>query len=40
MFFSSTKEINRYVKHLLSRKNDVLKTWILSEGKLEEMHYL
>ena len=36
MFFSSIKEINRYVKHLLLRKTDVLKTSILSERKLEE----
>ena len=32
----SIKEINRYVKHLLLRKTDVLKTSILSERKLEE----
>ena len=40
MFLSSIKEINRYVKHLLLRKTDVLKTSILSERKFEEMHYL
>ena len=40
MFFSSVKEINRYVKHLRLRKTDVLKTSILSERKFEEMHYL
>ena len=37
---SLIKEINRYVKHLLLRKTDVLKTSILSERKFEEMHYL
>ena len=30
-FFSSIKQINGYVKHLLSRKTDVFKTSILSE---------
>ena len=38
--FSSIKEINRLkrnVKHLLLRKNDVLKTSIFSERKFEEM---
>ena len=40
MFFRSIKEINRYVKHLLLRKTDILKTLILSERKFEEMHYL
>ena len=38
-FFSSIKEINRYVEHLLLRKTDVLKTSILSERKSEDMHY-
>ena len=33
-------QINRYVKHLLLRKTDVLKTSILSERKFEDMHYL
>ena len=37
MLFSSVKEINRYVKYLLLRKTDVLKTSILSERKFEEM---
>ena len=37
---SLIKEINRYVKRLLLRKTDVLKTWILSERKFEEMHCL
>ena len=36
--FSSIKE--RFVKHLLLRKTDVLKTSILSERKFEEMHFL
>ena len=40
VFFSSIKEISRYVKHLLLRKTDVLKTAILSERKYEEMHHL
>ena len=39
-FFSSIKQINGYVKHLLSRKTDVFKTSILSERKFGEMHYL
>ena len=37
---SLVKEINRYVKHLLLTKTDVVKTSILSERKFEEMHYL
>ena len=37
---SLIKKINRYVKHLLLRKTDVLKTSILSERKLEEIRYL
>ena len=37
---SSIKEINWYVRHLLLRKTDILKTSILSERKFEEMHYL
>ena len=40
MFFSSIKEMNRHVKHLLLRKTDVLKTCIFSERKFEEVHYL
>ena len=40
MFFSSIKDINRYVKHLLLRKTDVLKTSILWERKFEKIHYL
>ena len=40
IFVSVIKEINRYVKHLLLRKTDVLKTSILSERKFEEMHNL
>ena len=40
MSFSSIKEINRYFKHLLLRKTDVLKHSILLERKFEEMHYL
>ena len=31
---------NRYVKHLLLRKTDALKTSILSEIKFEDMYYL
>ena len=38
--FSSIKEVNRFVKHLLLRKTDVLKTSILSEKKFEEKHFL
>ena len=34
------KKKNRYVKHLLLRKPDVLKTSILSERKFDKMHYL
>ena len=37
---SLIKEINRFVKHLLLRKSDVLKTSILSERKFEKMPYL
>ena len=40
MFFSSIKEINRYVKHLLLRKTGILKTSILLERKFEEMHQI
>ena len=40
MLFSSIKEIYKYVKHLLLKKTDVLKTSILSEKVFEEMHYL
>ena len=36
MLFSSIKEINRYAKHFLLRKTDVLKTSILSERKFEQ----
>ena len=32
------KEINRYVKHLLLSKTDVLKSSILPERKFEETH--
>ena len=39
MFFSSIKEINMYVKHLLLRETDVLKTSILSERKFKGMVY-
>ena len=38
-FFKSIKEINRYAKHLLLRKTDILKTLILSKRKFEDMHY-
>ena len=34
------KEINRYVKHFLLRKTDILKTSVFSERKFEEMSYL
>ena len=37
---SLVKEMNRYVKHLLLRKSDVLKTSILPENFFEGMHYL
>ena len=40
LLFGVFKEINKYVKHLLIRKTDVLKTSILSERKFENMHYL
>ena len=40
MFFSSIKEINRYVKHLLLRKTGILKTSILLERRFEEMHQI
>ena len=36
MIFSSIKEINRYVKHLLLRKTEVRKTLILSEENLKK----
>ena len=39
MFFSSIKEINMYVEHLLLRETDVLKTSILSERKFKGMVY-
>ena len=32
------KEVNRYVKHLLLRKTDLLKSSVLSERKFEEIH--
>ena len=32
------KEVNRYVKHLLLRKTDPLKSSVLSERKFEEIH--
>ena len=37
---SLIQEINSFVKHLLLRKTDVLRTSISSERKFEEMHYL
>ena len=36
MFFSLIKEINRYVKHLVLWKTDVLKTLVFSGRKFED----